>query len=117
MTDIVRHGVTTRWSDAVIHQHTAYFVEVPDDPHRPPAAQFEQVLQQIDARLRSVGSDRTRLLQVMIYLPDPAHLAEFNRQWDAWVPTGHAPSRACVHTPLAAPGYAVELVITAAVNS
>ncbi|OYW21092.1 MAG: hypothetical protein B7Z55_06195 [Planctomycetales bacterium 12-60-4] len=115
MSDIVRHGVTQRWSDAVMHQHTAYFVEVPDDPAKTPGEQFAMVLQQVDSRLQQVGSDRTRLLQVLIYLPDPADLAEFNRQWDAWVPTGHAPSRACVHTPLAAPGYRVELVITAAI--
>lgn len=116
MSEIVRHGVTQRWSDAVVHGHTAYFVEVPDDPKLPAAEQFAQVLRQIDARLEQVGSDRTRLLQVMIYLPDPADLPEFNRQWDAWVPAGHAPSRACVHTALAAPGYRVELVLTAAVR-
>lgn len=115
MSEIVRHGVTQRWSDAVVHGHTAYFVEVPDDPKLPAAEQFAQVLRQIDARLEQVGSDRTRLLQVMIYLPDPADLPEFNRQWDAWVPAGQAPSRACVHTALAAPGYRVELVLTAAV--
>ncbi len=114
MSDIVRHGVTQRWSDAVVHRHTVYFVEVPDDPALPAAEQFAQVLRQIDARLEQVGSDRTRLLQVVIYLPDPDDLPEFNRQWDAWVPAGHAPSRACVHARLAAAGYRVELVLTAA---
>jgi enamine deaminase RidA (YjgF/YER057c/UK114 family) len=53
----------------------------------------------------------------MIYLPHPEDLAEFNRLWDAWVPTGHAPSRACVHAQLAAQGYRVELVLTAAVGT
>ncbi len=116
MSDIVRHGVTQRWSDAAVHQQVAYFVEVPDDPAPAAAEQFAQVLRQIDARLEQVGSDRTRLLQVLICLPNPADLAEFNRQWDAWVPAGHAPSRACVHAPLAASGYRVELVLTAAVR-
>lgn len=115
MSEIVRHGVTRRWSDAVIHQGTGYFVEVPDNPDLPAAEQFTQVFQQVDARLAQIGSQRTRLLQVLIYLPDPADLAEFNRQWEEWIPAGHAPSRACVHTPLAAPGYRVELVLTAAV--
>jgi len=71
------------------------------------------VLAQIDRRLAQVGSDRTRLLQVMIYLPNSADLSDFNELWDAWVPDGHAPSRACVHAPLASPGYCVELVVTA----
>lgn len=115
MSEIVRHGVTRRWSDAVVHQGVAYFVEVPNDRTLAAAAQFHQVLEQVDARLQQLGAERTRLLQVLIYLPDPGDLAAFNAIWDAWVPEGHAPSRACVHVPLAAPGYRVELVITAAV--
>jgi enamine deaminase RidA (YjgF/YER057c/UK114 family) len=116
MAEIVRHGVTTRWSDVVVHRGVAYLVEVPDDPSLAPADQFAQVLMQVDQRLQQVGSDRQRLLQVLIYLPHHDDLAEFNRQWEAWVPMGHAPSRACVHCPLAAAGYRVELVITAAVD-
>lgn len=114
MSDIQRFGVTQRWADAVVHQGTAYFVEVPDDPTGSAAEQFTQVLRQVDERLALVGSERSRLLQVLVYLPHAEDLAEFNRQWDAWVPAGHAPTRACVHTSLAAPGYRVELVVTAA---
>jgi len=114
---IVRHGITQRWSDAVVFGSVAYFVEVPDDPELAPIDQFLQVLAQVDTRLALVGSDRTSLLQVMIYLPEASDLGVFNRIWDAWVPEGHAPSRACIHAALAAPGYRVELVITAAVRS
>lgn len=115
MADIIRHGVTRRWSDAVVHGGVAYFVEVPDDPSQDASGQFQQVLSQVDARLRQVGSDLTRLLQVMIYLPEPADLPTFNAMWEAWLPEGHAPSRACIHAKLAAPQYRIELVITAAV--
>lgn len=115
-SDIKRYGVTPRWSDAVVHQAVAYFVEVPDDASQDSDEQFHQVLKQVDERLKQVGSDRDRLLQVMIYLPDPADLDRFNRIWDQWIPSGSAPSRACVHTALAAPGYRVELVITAALR-
>lgn len=111
---IDRIGVTSRWSDAVIYNGVAYFVEVPDDPELPAAEQFQQVLRQVDQRLEQIGSDRSRLLQVMIYLPEAQDLTAFNELWDQWVPMGHAPSRACVHAALAAPGYRVELVITAA---
>lgn len=115
MSQIIRHGVTRRWSDAVVNQGVAYFVEVPDNPEADATTQFHQVFAQIDARLQQLGGDRTRLLQVLIYLPEAGDLAAFNEIWDAWVPEGHAPSRACVHVPLAAAGYRVELVITAAV--
>lgn len=116
MTDIIRHGVTRRWSDAVVHGGVAYFVEVPDDPTQNARDQIRQVLEQVAARLQQVGSDQTRLLQVLIYLPDRADLPTFNALWDKWVPEGHAPSRACVHVQLAAPQYRVELVVTAAIS-
>jgi enamine deaminase RidA (YjgF/YER057c/UK114 family) len=115
-SDIKRYGVTRRWSDAVVFGQVVYFVEVPDDPQLSAEEQFHAVLEQVDIRLALVGSNRKRLLQVMIYLPDPADLLLFNQIWDQWVPNGHAPSRACVHTALAAPGYRVELVLTAAID-
>lgn len=116
MSEIVRHGVTRRWSDVVVHQGVAYFVEVPDDPSLDVAGQCAQVLSQIDARLQSIGSNQTRLLQVVIYLPHPEDLPLFNQLWDAWVPEGHAPSRACIHAQLANPAYRIEMILTAAVG-
>ncbi len=114
MNHIQRHGVTRRWSDAVIHGETAYFVEVADDPQQDIGGQVSQILAQIDGRLALVGSDRTRMLQVLIYLADLTEGPALNVLWDAWVPEGHAPARACVQAGLA-PGYRVKMVITAAV--
>ncbi len=111
---IRRFGTTTRWSDLVAHRGTAYFVEVPDDPSVGPREQFVQLLAQVDERLALVGSSRQRLLQVLIYLPDPNDLPVFNDVWDAWVPTGCAPVRACVRAELMDPTYRAELVVTAA---
>jgi enamine deaminase RidA (YjgF/YER057c/UK114 family) len=116
VTEIIRHGVTPRWSDLVSHRGTAYFVEVPDDPSLSPREQFEQLFRQVDQRLALAGSSRQHLLQVLIYLPFPEDLPLFNEIWEAWVPLGHAPSRACIHTQLAAPDYRAELVITAAIK-
>ena len=115
-TDITRFGVTRRWSDAVVFGGVAYFVEVPDDTSLSPREQFKQVLKQVDERLSLVDSDRMRLLQVIIYMPEPSDLPEFNELWDEWVPEGHAPSRACIHAQLASRDYRIELVITAAVQ-
>jgi enamine deaminase RidA (YjgF/YER057c/UK114 family) len=113
---IERIGVTRRWSDVVIHGGTAYFVEVADDPSQPIHGQVSQVLNQIEKRLQLIGSDRTHLLQVQIFLSDLANGSVLNELWDAWVPEGHAPSRVCVEAGLA-PGYLVEMVITAASHS
>ena len=114
MSNIQRHGITCRWSDAVIHGGVAHFVEVADDPKQDMHGQVSQVLAQIDARLMLVGSDRTRLLQVLIYVADLADGPVLNSLWDEWVPEGHAPARACVQVGLAS-GYRVEMVVTAAV--
>ena len=116
MTDIQRFGVTRRWSDAVVHQGIAYFVEVPDDMTQDVRGQIAQVLHQIDERLKLFGSDRTRLLQVLIYLPNLNFAAPLNVLWDDWVPEGHAPARACVQAALGHPDCKVEMVITAAVG-
>jgi enamine deaminase RidA (YjgF/YER057c/UK114 family) len=106
MADITRHGTTPRWSDLVVHGGIAYFVEVPENPQLDPRSQFEQLFQQVDDRLALAKSTRKSLLQVLIYL-----------LWDAWIPRGHAPSRVCIHTQLAAPGYRAELIITAACDA
>jgi enamine deaminase RidA (YjgF/YER057c/UK114 family) len=113
VSEIARYGVTARWADAVVANGVAYFVEVPDDPSLPAREQFQQVFRQVEARLVQVDSDMQHLIQVLVYLPEPSDLQDFNELWDKWIPTGHAPSRACIHTQLAAPGYRVELVLTA----
>lgn len=113
MDDIERYGVTRRWSDAVVYGGAANFVEVADDPQQDFRGQVLQILAQIDSRLSLFGSDRRRLLQVLIYLADLADGTVLNEIWDSWVPEGHAPARACVQAGLS-PGYLVEMVITAA---
>ncbi|MNI96160.1 Endoribonuclease L-PSP [compost metagenome] len=50
-----------------------------------------------------------------IYLKDIGDIAAFNAQWDAWIPAGTAPVRACVQACLAHEGYKVEVQLTAAV--
>lgn len=115
MAAIKRIGTSRRWADVVIHNGVARWVEVAEDPTQDARSQVAQVLAQIDATLASVGSDRTQLLQVLIYLADLLDGAALNAEWDRWVPEGHPPVRACVQAGLA-PGYRVEMVITAAVE-
>jgi enamine deaminase RidA (YjgF/YER057c/UK114 family) len=115
MSDIQRHGVTRRWSDAVVYNGVAHFVEVADDPAQGIRGQVAQILAQIEKRLELVGSDMTRMLQVQIFLADLKDAPVLNELWDTWVPEGHVPARACVQAGLS-PGYLVEMVIIAAVR-
>jgi enamine deaminase RidA (YjgF/YER057c/UK114 family) len=112
---IQRHGTTARYSDSVVHNGTVYLVEVPASLDADITAQTQEVLTSIERLLAQAGSDKSRLLMATIYLQDMADYAAMNDVWDAWLPAGTAPARACAEARLANPGYRVEIVLTAAV--
>jgi enamine deaminase RidA (YjgF/YER057c/UK114 family) len=114
MAGIQRFGDSPRWSDVVVHRGVARWVEVADDLSCGTAGQVTQILAQTDATLAQLGATRDSLLQVLIFLADLTDSTELNRQWDAWIPTGQAPVRACVGAALAA-RCQVEMVVTAAI--
>lgn len=115
MSTIRRLGESRRYADVALHRGTAYWVEIAETPQDGAAGQIAQVLAQIDATLQSLGADRARLIQVLVYLADLDDARALNELWDAWVVPGQAPVRACVQAGLAPP-YRVEMVITAAVD-
>ena len=112
--NIERHGTTRRYSDVVTHGNTVYLVEVAQSLDADITTQTREVLASIEALLLKAGSDKTRLLQVTLYLPDMADYAAMNAVWDDWVPEGTAPARACIQAGLANPGYRIEAVVIAA---
>ena len=79
--------------------------------------QTTDCLSRIDALLTEAGSDREHILQAIIWLADMADFAEMNAVWDAWVPKGHAPARACGEAKLARDALKVEIIVTAAVKT
>ena len=113
MPGIQRIGESSRWSDVVIHRGVAQWVEVANDLALDAPGQISQVLSQIDGTLEQLGCSRDRLLQILIFLSDLEYVPALNTLWDAWVPQGHAPVRACVQAGLGE-GCLVEMVIMAA---
>ena len=112
---IQRHGTTRRYSDAVVHNGTVYLVEVSALADAGVADQTADMLASVERLLAQVGSDKRQLLMATIYLADMADYEAMNAVWDAWVPEGFAPSRACVQARLAKPEYRVEIALTAAI--
>jgi len=82
-------------------------------PGQSVAAQTRDILGRIDQLLAEAGSDKSKVLTASIWLTDIGRFDEMNEVWDAWVPQGHAPARACVEARLAAPQYTVEIMVTA----
>ena len=109
-----RYGNSKRWADVVVHRGVAHWVEVAEDMSLDTRGQIAQVLAQIDATLETIKSDRTRLLQVLVYIADEQDAGILNELWDAWVPAGHPPVRAMVQVGLGK-ACKVEIVVMAAV--
>lgn len=114
--DIQRINPCANWSDATVFNSMVHFVEIAADPEGNMLSQTEQLFAQAEATLASVGSDKSRLLSVTIYVTDFANVGVFNKAWQAWLPEGCAPSRACLKVELADPAYLVEIAFVAAVK-
>jgi enamine deaminase RidA (YjgF/YER057c/UK114 family) len=76
--------------------------------------QVQTCLDNIDALLIKAGSSREQMLRVTVWLADMGDFAGLNEVWNAWVPTGHAPARACVNAKLARDVLKVEFMVDAA---
>ena len=112
--DITRCETGQRMSQAVRHGDTIYLAGQVGNAGDSVADQTRTCLEKVEALLAQTGSDKTRILQCTIWLADMADFAEMNAVWDAWVPAGHAPARACGEARLARPELRVELLVTAA---
>jgi len=108
---IERHGTTRRYSDVVAFGATVHLVEVAQSLDADITTQTQEVLASVERLLIKAGSDKSRLLQVTLYLAD---IGAMNAVWDDWLPAGTAPARACVEAKLANPGYRIEAVVLAA---
>ena len=111
---IERFGTTRRYSDSVVHANTVYLVEVPQTLDADIRTQTREVLASVEELLKKAGSDKSRLLQVTLYLRAMGDYEAMNAVWDEWVPAGTAPSRACIQAGLANSGWRIEAVVTAA---
>ena len=76
--------------------------------------QVRGCLEKVDTILQQAGSSREQMLRVTIWLADMQDFDGLNEVWNAWVPQGHAPARACGEAKLARPELKVEFIVDAA---
>ena len=114
---LVRHHTGTRMSQMVEVPPGVTTVvmagQISDDRTLDLAGQTRTILAKIDRYLAEAGTDKTRLVSAMIWLSDIRNRHVVNRIWDAWVPEGQAPARACVEARLAEPSDLIEIQVTA----
>ncbi len=112
---IVRKHTSTRMSQIIVHGETVYLAgQVPDDFSSPVQEQTQQILNRIDRLLEEVGSHRSKLLSVQIWLSDIADFEKMNEIWEGWIGKEAAPARATCAVTLAHPDIRVEIVAVAA---
>ncbi len=115
--EITRHQGTGRMSRIVEHGDTIYLCgQTAKDANGNIEEQTTTTLEKIDELLKSVGSDKTKILSVTIYLTSINHFERMNKIWDAWVAKGNEPARACVEARMARDTLLVEMSVIAAVK-
>ncbi|WP_306117041.1 MULTISPECIES: RidA family protein [unclassified Roseovarius] len=114
MTDITRYETNQRMSKVVRHGDVLYLAGQVGIAGDSVADQTRTCLERVEELLALANSDKYRILQTTIWLADMADFAEMNEVWDAWVPEGHAPARACGESKLARPELKVEILVVAA---
>lgn len=114
--NIQRLNPAPRWSDATVYRGIAHFVEVPNNTDCAMDEQIAQILAQAEVTLAALSSDKSRLLSATIYITHTDNVSSLNKAWEAWLPAGCAPSRACVKVELLDPNMLVEIAFVAAAD-
>ena len=116
--NISRQHTNQRMSRIVTHNNTVYLCgQVCSDATQGITEQTQTMLAKVDELLAQANSDKYHLLSATVYVSDMKYFAPMNDVWDAWVPEGHAPARACVQAPMARPKLLVEISVIAAVKN
>ncbi|MBB3566703.1 MULTISPECIES: RidA family protein [Rhizobium] len=110
---IKRIDVGARMSGAVIHGNTVYLAGQVGEGESV-TDQCKSALAEVDRLLAAAGTNKSKILQTLIYLSDISYFAEMNAAWEAWVDPANTPARATSEAKLAAPKYKVEFIVTAA---
>lgn len=105
-----------RMSQAVVHNGVVYLAGQVAGTAKGKSVteQTKEILSIIDELLKQAGTDKSKLLQAQIYLPDIGAFAEMNKVWEAWVTPGQTPARATIEAKLASADYKVEIMVIAA---
>ncbi len=116
MADIQRYQSNEKLSRVVVHGDIAYLAGLTaDDKSGDTYDQSRKILAKADALLKSVGTDKTRLLLGQIWLRDTEDFDAMNRAWIEWLDGAPPPARVTVGARFALPEILVEMQFTSAI--
>jgi Putative translation initiation inhibitor, yjgF family len=102
-----------RMSGAVIHGNTVYLSGQVGEGATV-TEQSKTALAAVDRLLAAAGTDKSKILQTLVYLSDISTFNEMNAVWEAWIDPANPPARATSQAALAAPSIKVEFTVIAA---
>ena len=110
----LKHIQPRNWNcRAVIHNGYIFMSGiVADNKSDNMKVQTADVLAKIDGILAEAGSDKTKIVSVVVYISDMALKDEMNKMWIEWMGSNNPPARACVGVTLT-PDTLVEIMCQA----
>ena len=112
---VERLHISKRFSEIAITGNLVHLAgQLATDVELDIRGQTQQTLDIIDQFLADVGTDKSHIMSVTIYLKDiEKDYAAFNEIWDAWVADIEALPRTCVEAKLYDPRVLVEMTVVA----
>jgi enamine deaminase RidA (YjgF/YER057c/UK114 family) len=112
---IKRHQPGKILSTAVEYNGVVYLAGLTaDDLSQDVRGQAVQVLKKIDTTLAAMGTDKSKILSVNIWVSDIRLRDEMNIAWTAWMDPANPPARATVEAKMADPRVLVEIMAVCA---
>jgi enamine deaminase RidA (YjgF/YER057c/UK114 family) len=112
---VTRHEPGPILSLAVEHGDTVYLAGiVAKNLKNDVKGQTEEVLAEIDRLLAKAGSNKSKILQATLWVPDIRLRGAVNEVYTKWVDPKNLPARACIEAKLADPAALIEIMVTAA---
>ena len=111
---ITRFEPGPRMSQAVAHGDRIYLAGMVGTEGADITEQAKTALAEVDRVLAAMGSGKSSVLKVVVWLADMADFAAMNAVYDTWIDPENPPARACGESRLATPGYTFEIIVVAA---
>ena len=112
------HASSVTSAEATVVNGTIYMTVIPDRTLVARAQVHEQaqeVFGLIEERLGRLGSDKSKIAHITVWIAHLLDFAPFTDVWNAWVDPMHPPARACAQVNMANRDIRVEMIVVASV--